>query len=79
MRDSESDLCSSYERIRRLHKAPRHTQILCVRSKVSLRVERGYLNSGNERKTLVRDGLWEGMEIASLSLKFYSKSAAGPG
>ena len=52
MRDSESDLRSTYERIRRLYKAPGDIQILCVRSKVSLRIEGCYLNTGNERKTL---------------------------
>jgi hypothetical protein len=63
VRDSESDFRSTYERIRRLHKAPGYIQIFCVRSNVSLRAERNYLNSGNERKTLLamafeRDGTY---------------------
>jgi hypothetical protein len=72
VRDFESDFRSPYERIRRLYKAPGHVQVLCVRSKVSLRVERGYLNSGNEWKALramvcERDGNY------LASPKFYSK------
>ena len=53
MRNSESDLRSTYERSRGLHKAPGYIQILCVRRNVSLRFERNYLNAGNERKTLL--------------------------
>lgn len=52
VRDFESDFGSADERIRSLDKAPRQIQVLRVRSNVSLRVERGYLSSGNERKTL---------------------------
>jgi hypothetical protein len=53
VRNSESDFRSSYERIRRLHKTPGYIQILYVRRNVSLRIERNYLNPGNERKTLL--------------------------
>ena len=52
MRDSESDFRSTYERIRRFHKAAGDIQILRVRGKMSLGLEGGYLNTGNEWKTL---------------------------
>ena len=52
MGDFERDFRATDERIFRLYKAPGDIQILCVRSKVSLRVEGGYLNTGNEWKTL---------------------------
>jgi len=75
VRDSESDFRSTYKGIRRLHKAAGYVQILCVRSDVSLRLERNYLNSGNERKTLLAMRC-ERDEITSLSPKFYSKKLA---
>jgi hypothetical protein len=73
VRDSESDFRSTYERIRRLYKAPGDIQILCVRSKVSLRIEGGYLNTGNEWKTLRAMASERNVKLPRFLSKFYSK------
>jgi hypothetical protein len=73
VRDSESNFGSTYEGIGRLDKAPGDIQILCVRSKVSLRIEGGYLNTGNEWKTLRAMASERNVKLPRFLSEFYSK------
>ena len=73
VRDSESDFGSTYEGIGRLYKAAGDIQILRVRSKVSLRIEGGYLNTGNEWKTLRAMVSGGNGKLPRFLSEFYSK------
>ena len=73
VRDSESDFRSTYERIGCFYKAAGDIQIFRVRSKVSLRIEGGYLNTGNEWKTLRAMACERNVKLPRFLSKFYSK------